>query len=435
STISNYDAAMTYIFTPSGPSAGAGGVISGMAAGTTYTATANDGSCSSAPSAPFSNAPQLASPAIPVISSTPPTCTSDGSSTISNYDAAMTYIFTPSGPSAGAGGVISGMAAGTTYTAAANDGSCSSAPSAPFSNAPQLPVPVATITGLLTYCTGGTTTLTASGGTGYVWMDSAGNTISNNDSIIVTEGTYIVEVTNSSSCSDTASASVTELSNLTVIISGAMNYCPGANTTLTATGGTSYSWSNGSITDSITVTQGTYTVTAADAGCSGTASAVVTELVPAPINLGSDVTACEDSLVILDAGSGYTNYVWSNGDTTRFMQPPTTGTYSVTAADANGCTVSGSVNVAFDECITITIPSAFSPNGDGINDIFRVRSENITEFSMAIFNRWGEKVFETNNINDGWDGYYKNEKAEIGVYAYYASINNRIYKGSITLIR
>ena len=113
STISNYNASYSYAFTPSGPSIGAGGLISGMTVGTSYTVTATNGSCTSTASASFSNAAMLPTPAIPTITSVPPTCSADGSSTISNYSASNTYAFTPSGPSVGAGGLISGMTVGT----------------------------------------------------------------------------------------------------------------------------------------------------------------------------------------------------------------------------------------------------------------------------------------------------------------------------------
>ncbi|WP_370511572.1 beta strand repeat-containing protein, partial [Flavobacterium sp. ZT3R18] len=85
STISNYLAGNTYTFTPAGPTAGVGGLISGMTLGTSYTVTASSGGCTSAASASFSNAAQVVTPAVPTLSSTPASCLADGTSTISNY--------------------------------------------------------------------------------------------------------------------------------------------------------------------------------------------------------------------------------------------------------------------------------------------------------------------------------------------------------------
>jgi gliding motility-associated-like protein len=85
----------------------------------------------------------LASPATPTLSSVAPTCTADGSSSISNYNATLTYTFTPSGPTVDSTGAITGMTTGTSYTVVSNDGTCSSATSASFVNAAQLSTPLA----------------------------------------------------------------------------------------------------------------------------------------------------------------------------------------------------------------------------------------------------------------------------------------------------
>ncbi|MEZ4854530.1 Ig-like domain-containing protein [Flavobacterium sp.] len=147
-TITNYDAANTYTFSPSGPTAGAGGVISGMVAGTSYTVTSGNGSCTSAASSSFSVQPMLATPAVPTVSTTAATCSAAGTATITNYNPTYAYTFSPSGPAAGAGGVISGMAAGTTYTVTAeNTSSCTSTSSAPFSINGMLPSPTSPTSG------------------------------------------------------------------------------------------------------------------------------------------------------------------------------------------------------------------------------------------------------------------------------------------------
>src|SRR5690606_25943746 len=145
------------------------------------------------------------------------------------------------------------------------------------------PLPIPTISGALQYCAGSTTTLTASGGgTGgtYNWSSPPGGS---NASITVTQGTYDVTVTDAKGCTATASATVTENPLPVPVINGALQYCVGFNTTITAdgagTGGT-YSWSSppGGSNASITVTQGTYTVTVTDANnCSASVSATVIE--------------------------------------------------------------------------------------------------------------------------------------------------------------
>jgi membrane associated rhomboid family serine protease len=140
-TISNYSGLLTYTFSPTGPSVGASGVISGLTAGTSYSVTASNGTCTSAPSASFSIATQLTTPADPEVDITPATCSAEGTATISNYSGLLTYTFSPTGPSVGTSGVISGLTAGATYTVTASNGPCTSAPSALFSIATQLTTP------------------------------------------------------------------------------------------------------------------------------------------------------------------------------------------------------------------------------------------------------------------------------------------------------
>src|SRR5690606_28475364 len=110
-----YDAAITYVFTPTGPSVDALGVISGMLFTINYEVAASNGSCTSANSLIFTIDPILVTPVVPTIDVTAPTCLADGFSTISNYDAALTYTFNPSGPSVDATGLISGMILNTLY--------------------------------------------------------------------------------------------------------------------------------------------------------------------------------------------------------------------------------------------------------------------------------------------------------------------------------
>jgi gliding motility-associated-like protein len=444
STISNYNAAYTYTFTPAGPSAGGGGAITGMTVGTNYTVTADDGNCPSTASASFSNVALTAPPAVPTVSTLPADCAQDGIAAITNYNGSLNYTFTPAGPAAGVGGVITGMTAGTNYTVEADDGSCNSGASASFSIDAQLAVPTAAISGSLTYCTGGTTTLTASGGTSYTWTDAGGANIGNSASVSVAQGTYTVTVSDASGCTDDETVTVTESTSLTVTIAGTLTYCEGSNTTLTASGGTNYTWSEGSTTAAITATEGSYTVTATDGGCSGTATADVTEIPVAPFSLGSDVTSCVDSLVILDAGNGYTTYAWSSGENSQVISTLSSGQYTVTVTDANGCDATASVNVVFNQCVTdsftIYIPNAFSPNSDRDNDAFRIYGTNIKYLEFRIFNRWGEQIHLARGVNATWDGTYLLREAEMGVYAYVVQIElesgyRETFRGGVTLVR
>ena len=161
-TITNYNNALTYTFSPAGPSVGAGGLVSGATAGTSYTVTAGNGTCTSGSSSSFSNDAILPTPAVPTLSTTAATCLAAGSTTITNYNNALTYTFSPAGPSVGAGGLVSGATAGTSYTVTAGNGTCTSGSSSSFSNDAILPTPaVPTLSTTAATClAAGSTTIT-----------------------------------------------------------------------------------------------------------------------------------------------------------------------------------------------------------------------------------------------------------------------------------
>lgn len=105
----------------------------------------------------------------------------------------------------------------------------------------------------------------------------------------------------------------------TVSISGELEYCEGESTTITASGAQDYLWDDqaASTTANITVTQGTYIVSGTDAGCSGTATVTVTEVLFPIVDLGTDQEVCEQATSVLDAGAGAASYNWSSGDITQ----------------------------------------------------------------------------------------------------------------------
>ncbi len=125
--------------------------------------------------------------------------------------------------------------------------------------------------------------------------------------------------------------------------------------------------------------------------------------------------------------------------------PNKSGEYSIYFTDQNGCShflKTVFIEVQTNECNdgTVYLPTGFTPNDDGINDVLYIRSNFITEVYLTIYDRWGEKLFETNDITKGWDGAYKGEQLDQGVYGYYMTFkcNNEqesFKKGNITLMR
>ena len=121
--------------------------------------------------------------------------------------------------------------------------------------------------------------------------------------------------------------------------------------------------------------------------------------------------------------------------------PTVSTTYEVYSYDINGCLDSSSVYIGVNFVDSDFVPSGFTPNGDGKNDIFKIshlRFDHLVDFK--VFNRWGQMVFETSDINKGWDGTFNGVPQDIGVYNYiviaaHADGSDKTIKGTVTLIR
>ena len=129
-------------------------------------------------------------------------------------------------------------------------------------------------------------------------------------------------------------------------------------------------------------------------------------------------------------------------DAVTVAAPLTTTKYILTVTDLDGCVNYDTVIVYVLKDVVLLIPTAFSPNNDGVNDIFRIAKylniERLINFS--VFNRWGNLVFETNDIEAGWDGTYKGREQLLGVYVWFVKAldydgNTIIRKGNVTLLR
>lgn len=202
---------------------------------------------------------------------------------------------------------------------------------------------------------------------------------------------------------------------------------------------------------------GAYTVTVANqAGCTASLSinvAVIDVRVTADI-IGKD-TICFGEFAQLSAtAAGATNYTYAWSPTGTLddptiadpkANPEITTLYTVTVTAEALCTATADVRVFFtaQQCIEpyIFVPKAFTPNGDQNNDYFRVRGNNITELYMVVWNRWGEKVFETTDLeNAGWDGSFNGKESTPDSYAWLVKVkcgNGATWtkKGDVTLLK
>lgn len=177
--------------------------------------------------------------------------------------------------------------------------------------------------------------------------------------------------------------------------------------------------------------------------CAVTSKTITVKLGEVPkVNLGKDQFVCRNTAVGLDAGSGSGySYLWTpTNETTQTIMATTAGTYRATVTSTDGCSAFDEVNL-IDSCPPIVhIPNVFTPNGASPNDLYRPYLEGFVAMEMRIYNRWGEKVFETQDLNGAWDGYYQSKEAPEGVYVCLIELmgNNgfrQVHKTDITLLR
>jgi gliding motility-associated-like protein len=166
----------------------------------------------------------------------------------------------------------------------------------------------------------------------------------------------------------------------------------------------------------------------------------------AVLSTGNDCTGALTGALTADIVGGKPPYYfsWSTGANgiPQISQLPN-GSYSLKVSDNNGCVKYYDAFVDFDNCCKPGIPNAFTPNGDGINDAFKLNYKGgIALKEMSIYNRYGQQVFTTNNKDEGWDGRFKGQDEGLGVYYYYIKVvcgNNHDqeveFKGDLTLIR
>jgi gliding motility-associated-like protein len=137
----------------------------------------------------------------------------------------------------------------------------------------------------------------------------------------------------------------------------------------------------------------------------------------------------------------YRNY-WSTTDIGRTITVSQPGLYWLQASTVQGCTASDSILIS-PNCY-VGIPNAFTPNGDGVNDYFfpsSLFSRGVTTFHMAIYSRWGQLMYETDNINDkGWDGKFNGVMQPQSVFVYlieatFTDGTSQQYKGNVSLLR
>jgi gliding motility-associated-like protein len=196
-----------------------------------------------------------------------------------------------------------------------------------------------------------------------------------------------------------------------------------------------HEWQDGTNTMTYTVTKsGTYIVTVVDEyGCISGDMILVTHQNTPVVDLGPDSLYCYGDTIRLNAFFPDANYYWQDGSTdTTFNVSMIPGTYYVRASDLCG-TGSDSVKIDFHNCQScVNVPNVFTPNQDGLNDVFLPLHDcNVTNYSFMIFNRWGQMMWISHDIDTGWDGRNSGKSEELGTYAWYLDYQNADKPGTV----
>lgn len=241
-----------------------------------------------------------------------------------------------------------------------------------------------------------------------------------------------------------------------------INICSNSDGTLTATApGGNYEWfdaptggtllsTGASYTTPILTVNTTYYVQTTINGCVSPRTPVSVSIAPLPvftITGGGKINIGESTTLSVIPGVSGTTYSWSPpfGLSCIFCQStvasPTASTwYYVTVTNAGGCKIVDSVFVEVDPSTNIYIPNIFSPNNDGNNDIYLVNGKGVDLFQLQIFNRWGQLIFESKDIDKGWDGTKNGKELNQGTFVYKLNVTfydgGKVEKtGNITLVR
>ena len=299
-----------------------------------------------------------------------------------------------------------------------------------------------------------------SGGYSYWWNGVAGNSRMEN----LVAGTYQLHVEDPNGCSLDTVIVLNEFEPITCTITSDKVPCEevcNASASAFVQGGKppyQYSWDNGdSVSEAHGLCYGPHTLTVTDANACGKTyqffvddSSSFSQAIQAWASPYHIYAGEKSRLCVTDLGPGFT-YQWTPEDglssTTGLCvdaSPEENTVYRVYVFDIFGCKRSDTVGIEVEHFVCdvpyVYVPNSFTPNNDGLNDLLYVRGEVVESVHFAIYDRWGECVFETYNQQQGWDGTFKGKDCDQGVYVYYVEVYcigklKSLIKGNVTLIR
>ncbi len=296
---------------------------------------------------------------------------------------------------------------------------------------------------------------------GFKWFgpNLSDSTVQFPTAYIAASTTYTVQIVDTTACYRRAKLDVIVPIRHPQLLSKDTAICLGDYVPLLLGGGVAYHWypatglsctdcANPNASPAVTTTY--YGVVYDQYGCGDTLSTTISvnPLPKVSINAGRDtgiIYAQSVPLYALSPGGKF--FTWtpvtglSNANIPNpIATPPIKTTYTVYVTDTNQCRSSATIDVDVNRTVPVAVPTGFTPNSDGRNDLFRITNltfQRVVEF--RVYNRWGQEVFSSND-NKGWDGKYKGQQQDAGVFKYlirvaYPDGHTENYKGDVTLIR
>ena len=385
------------------------------------------------------------------------TCTNAGSATINITGSASPYTIVWNTNPVQTGVTATNLGVGT-YQATITDASACVTVYPVVMAAPA--PPTLTVHTDTTICSGSSFNAnTVSNATSFAWSPTTGvnNPAVASPILSPTLTTPYTVTASTGSCIATKSFIATVIPAATLTVHADTTICaPAAFSANTISNGTSFTWSpilgvsNATIANPVlSPTSNTlYTVTATAGGCSASKSFSVAVNPGAIVSAGNNVTIFQGQNTQLQGSSTATGtYLWTpatglNSATilSPVATPTATTTYTLKVTTTLGCTASASVVVSvISDCVKPM--QAFTPNGDGFNDKWFVTNGNcVTKVTARVYNRWGSKVFESNDYKNDWDGTYNGKPLPDGTYyfvVHYELVTNSAVdrKGSVTILR
>jgi gliding motility-associated-like protein len=272
-------------------------------------------------------------------------------------------------------------------------------------------------------CSGDTVVLNA--GTGfdqYQWS----NGISTQQTAVFSTGAYSIIGTAPNGCRSYDTLNVNVWPNPVVALDDNPQLCFGSPRNLQAGNYASYRWQDGSTFNSFIANDiGIYYVTVTDGHqCIGSDTVHITTLLQSPEKfLPADTVVCKYGSLLLQSPNTYDQYKWSNNAATSSINVTSPGLYWLEVMDAGQCTGRDTIIVLQKDCLSgFYIPTAFTPGNNGLNDYFKpIIGGVVEEYQFTIYNRWGQAIFTTKDLNKGWNGTIAGLQQETNVFAWVCS--------------